>query len=466
MKLRYLLFGLMVCTLWSCSEGDEDFNSGLTPSAFSFKPITGGAVMYYQLPNDPEVTGLYVRYNDAFGKPVTRSASTANDSLVLTGFNEAVNNVPAEVYIQRRDRSESNPIPVSFNTKDSGPVDFLKNAEVFSNWEGFTLRYSTPEYSEGLVNVFYLGIDPQTGGPDTVLISSFTIENASYDETVNFKVKQEVSKPTVIIRTEDFRGNRVGEKAFDGVEFLEQALLPPSNYKFHCAVSMIGEDDDFRHRITGPEFLFDGDLKGSSCFEKGGLATYVAGPNACGEDAEPMYIDFGESRIVASIRMYSCLYNEYSDQAFQWFGSSGQSLMMPSDVTLYAAFDDGDNTPLEEKNMDGLQWKRVSTFYQDPDMNNRLRWCPTTFPNIDFYDESNGTGWGQLHTLGELNAHEPEFFEMLVSAIGQGDGYRYLKIVVNDTFNGYSEWGFMPFNMSNNANMITFHELEVYSKKD
>ena len=239
MKLKYVLYGLMACTLWSCSDGEEAFDSGLTPSAFSFRPITGGAVMYYNLPNDPEVTGLYVRYLDAFGKPVTRSASTSNDSLFLTGFNEAVSNVPAEVYIQRRDRSESNPIMVSFSTKDSGPVDFLKTVEVLSNWEGFTLRYSTPNYSEGLVNVFYLGKDPQTGDPDTVLISSFTLEDAAYDETISFKVKQAVEKPTVIIRTEDFRGNRVGEKAFDGVEFLEQTLLSPTLFDFYCACSII-----------------------------------------------------------------------------------------------------------------------------------------------------------------------------------------------------------------------------------
>ncbi|MBQ3630403.1 MAG: DUF4959 domain-containing protein [Prevotella sp.] len=452
MKLKYYLIALMACALWSCSEDDETFDSGLTPNAFSFKPITGGAVMYYQLPNDPEVTGLYVRYIDAFGKPVTRSASTSNDSLLLTGFNEAVSNVPAEVYIQRRDRSESNPIMVSFSTKDSGPVDFLKNVEVLSNWEGFTLRYSTPNYSEGLVNVFYLGKDPQTGASDTVLISSFTLEDAAYDETISFKVKQAVEKPTVVIRTEDFRGNRVGEKAFDGVEFLEQALLSPSLFDFYCACSII---EDYQYKQISPSFLFDGDVLGESCFNLGCIATFAAGPNAYGPDPTPMYIDMRKNYVTAGIKLYNLLFNTVSDQSHQWLGSYGQSLMLPCDVTLFAAVDDGDTTPLEEKDMDNLNWKRVASFFQDPDLPNAARWCPWTFPNA---------GFEGLSSIEDLRAHGPESMEMVVSAAGQNDGYRYLKIVVNNAFNLDSDFGIPVFR--NDPHIISFHELEVYTKKD
>ena len=461
MKLRYLLFGLMACALWSCSDDDDSFNSGLTPSAFSFKAITGGAVMYYTLPNDPDVTGLYVRYHDAFGEPVTRSASTANDSLLLTGFNEAVTDVPAEVFIQRRDRSVSSPIHVSFNTLDSGPVAFMKSVQVLSNWEGFTLMYSTPEYSEGLVNVFYLGKDPQTGGPDTLLISSFTLDEASFDEAINFKVKQEVLKPTVIIRTEDFRGNRIAEKSFDGVEFLEQTLMPPTQFDFYCAVALRQDyeysfSDYYYSQHIGPEMLFDGDIMSTKAIEGNGLSTFVAGPNACGPDPFPMYLDCRTNRIIAGIRMYNALYASATQQDYQWNGSWGQACMMPCDVSLYAAVDDGDTTPLEEKDMDALEWKRVSTFFQDPDLANNARWCPWTFPNA---------GWNAgFSTVEDMIAHGPEFMEMVVSAAGQGDGYRYMKIVVNNTFNASGDLGISLCN--NDGHMITFTELEVYTKKE
>ena len=462
MKLRYLLFGLMACALWSCSDDDEAFDSGLTPSAFRFKPITGGAIMYYQLPDDPEVTGLYVRYNDAFGLPVTRSGSTANDSLILTGFNDAVSNVPAEVFVQRRNRSESTPIPVSFSTEDSGPVAFLKSVQVLSNWEGFTLMYSTPEYAEGLVNVFYLGKDPQTGGPDTLLISSFTLDEASFDETISFKVKQQVLKPTVVIRTEDFRGNRIAEKCFDGVEFVEQAMMPPSQFDFYCAVAMeedheYSDGDFWNFTHIGPGQLFDGDCLGTKAIENHGLNTFVAGPNACGPDPFPMYLDCRQNRIIAGVRLYNALYTDYTQQDYQWNGSWGHAVMMPCDVTLYAAYDDGDTTPLEEKNMENLKWKRVSSFYQDPDLANAARWCPWTFPNA---------GWNSgFTTVQDMEAHGPEYMEMVVSAAGQGEGYRYLKIVVNNTFNAAGDrWDVDMCN--NDAHMITFCELEVYTKKD
>ncbi|MBQ9668396.1 MAG: DUF4959 domain-containing protein [Prevotella sp.] len=462
MKLRYLLFALMACALWSCSDDEETFESGLTPNAFSFKPVTGGAIMYYQLPDDPEVTGLYVRYNDAFGQPVTRSASTANDSLLLTGFNEAKSNVPAQVYVQRRDRTESTPIPVSFSTEDSGPVAFMKSVQVLSNWEGFTLMYSTPDFSEGLVNVFYLGVDPQTGGPDTVLISSFTLEDATVDETINFKVKQQVDKPTVILRTEDFRGNRISEKSFEGVEFLEQAMMPSSEFDFYCAVAMEEEyeysgSNYYFHQHIGPDVLFDGDILGAKAIEYNGLSTFVAGPNACGPDPFPMYIDCRKERTIAGVRMYNALYADCTQQDYQWNGSWGHAVMMPCDVTLYAAYDDGDTTPLAEKNMEALDWKRVSFFYQDPDLANAARWCPWTFPNA---------GWeAGFTTVEEMEAHGPEYMEMVVSAAGQGNGYRYMKIVVNNTFNAAGDpW--IAGDCHNDAHMITFTELEVYTKKD
>ena len=55
--------------------------------------------------------------------------------------------------------------------------------------------------------------------------------------------------------------------------------------------------------------------------------------------------------------------------------------------------------------------------------------------------------------------------EMVVSAAGQGEGYRYLKIVVNNTFNAAGDrWDVDMCN--NDAHMITFCELEVYTKKD
>lgn len=448
-----LLIGLMAVTLWSCSEDGGGFDSGLTPSAFSFTPITGGAVMHYQLPGNADITGLYVYYDDPYGNAVVRSGSTACDSLLLTGFNEAATNIRAEVRLQRRDRSLSDPIVVEFSTLESGPVAFLKSADVHSNWEGFTVSYSTPDHAEGLASVFYLGKDPLTGRDDTVFVGSFALEEAAAYATENFKVLQEVDKPTVIVRAEDFRGNRVGERAFSGIDFLQQAKLDPSEFSFYCPNAIYEAINYFR--FTDPKYLFDGDVLGLSCFQNECLTTFAAGPNACGPAAEPMYLDMQQNRITASLRLYNCLYNNYGGQMHQWLGSYGQSCMMPCDVTLYAAADDGDKTPLDTKDMEALSWKRVANFVQDPDIPNAARWCPTTFPDA---------GWEKrIDTEENMLLHGPEFMEILVPAAGQDEGYRYLKLVINKTFNIINSEEFSY--MGNYVNVVTFHELEVYTKK-
>ena len=166
---------LLMCFITSCSDEVERFKADISPSSFTFKPVTGGAVMHYRMPNDPAIVGIHARYKDAYGKEMLCTGSHLCDSMELTGFNEAVQNVNVSITVFKQDGTESEPVEATFSTNDSGPIAFIKNAEVLSNWEGFSVKYEAPAGTHGLVDVFYLGTDPKTGEPDTILIDNFNL---------------------------------------------------------------------------------------------------------------------------------------------------------------------------------------------------------------------------------------------------------------------------------------------------
>lgn len=156
--MRNILLLLLIIGLWACDDDKEGFVvADLPDNAFSFKPMTGGAIMHYILPEDPGIVGIRVRYKDEHGKDMLRAASSTCDSVKLVGFNEATSNIPAQVSFCYYDDRESQPFDVTFSTADSGPVTFIKNVEVLSNWGGFTLRYNNPPETTGYGSFVLLG---------------------------------------------------------------------------------------------------------------------------------------------------------------------------------------------------------------------------------------------------------------------------------------------------------------------
>ncbi len=447
---------LMMFFMISCSDDVETFKADISPSSFSFKPMTGGAVMHYRLPDDPSIVGVHARYKDAYGKEVLHTGSHLCDSMELTGFNEAVQNVNVSITVFKQDGTESEPIEASFSTNDSGPIAFIKNAEVMSNWEGFSVKYETPVGTHGMAHVFYLGTDPLTGEPDTILINSFNIEETKEPEIRNFTIKQDVRKPIVVLKVEDNRGNMVAQQTYTGVECMEKAMLDPKKFTFWCDNAIVDTMNTLC--LVAPNYLFDGDSKGLFNWEVPGMSTrihsFIAGPNASGPNAHPMYIDMKNNHVVGSVRLYSIIQSKngpvwivYS----QWLMFFDDTPMYPCNVDIYGAKDDGDHTAMESKDMEKLQWVKLTNFSQDKNTPYGQRWCAHTscysYPKVQTYEE--------------LLEMDPDYADILIPAEGQKDGYRYIKMVVNETFEKVQGNIGGPWD-----GYVTFSELEVYTKKE
>ena len=333
---------LLALAMTACSSDDEK-TFGVTPDAasVSFTPRSGGAVMHYALPSNLDIQSIRVRYTDAQGKEDIVEGSYLADSLTLVGFNEARTDVPAYISYVNRQGDVSQETSTTFSTKDSGPCAFFKDAEVKSAWNGVELSYNLPDPDmKGFAHIFYIGTDPTTDQPDTILAKTINLQQGENSSFIKFE--QEMEDYDIIVRTEDFRGYFVQSKEWKDIKSYQTEKFPEDQLKVTCPSSV--EDDDAK---IGLKYLTDGDDRGYQA-AKGKYDqyyTFVMGPFGVGKNLD---IDLGQAKVLASVRIYAqcCTKESYNDI----FNMSYANLL-PNEVTIY-----GSN--------DGEKWTQIGHHYE------------------------------------------------------------------------------------------------------
>lgn len=442
MVKRFIYVLLMVCTFCCCKDDESTtFNVEISDS-FSFTPVSGGAIMHYQLPKDGDVMGVKVRYRNAQGEDVLRTASYACDSIELIGFNEAQQNVEAFVTLCDRNNVESDPVKVTFSTKDSGPVAFFDKLQIKPSWKGFDMTWDVPVGAKGLVHVFYMGVSPFTSELDTLLVGTYVFSGGA--GRMQLSPKQDMESYDVIIRTEDFAGYAVKQKVWENVAAYKVEKLAPENFTF----TSTAEVQVHTQAKTGIEYLFDGNVKGVYPPKEGVYNTFLAGPHAFDK---PFIVDFGTPKQVAQVRLYAML----NGCVIMPDGTSQTSTLpqkkiwdreyqnkLPSSVTIYGTNSDPN---------DQSAWVKLGNYEEAPNGPNENRWCR--------YCATNAGNEARIQSLEELTAAEPEF--MTVSVPAEAETYRYLILMVHDSYD--VKFAHQDQNLNE---YVTFHELEIYTKAE
>ena len=456
--IRKILFVLFVLSgfFYACEDDDSGFNVMMPDDGNSlrFEPRAGGAMMYYKLPDVSEVFNIRVRYINSQGEKVLKKGGYGGDSLLLDGFVEGRKSVPAQITLMNRYNDESDPIDVTFDTEDSAPFAFIKKAKVTPSWGGFQVAYDAPDIVTGMAHILYIGINPKTQKEDTILFKSFPITRGG--DTITCTLSQVRDKYTVILRTEDFKGYRVGQKIFQDVESYSSVKFPIDETNIDASYMPVIDRD---YAKVGVKYLVDGDLKGEQRMKAVGanawttsgiIYGFLAGPHALNK---PLIIDLKEEKIPAFIRIYSMQSmtiqlpaSTTSDQealGYVWRARYGDKL--PCEATVYAG-----NDP----DPDATTWVKMGVFKQNPQLEQKEQWC---YPANVFRNQQG------IETLKDLQAADSIFMDVPFRA--SEVKYRYLKLVINDTF--YEEvFGFMGAEDTNPSNYVTMQELEVYVKKD
>lgn len=441
MRSKLLIWLFLWSWLVACSDDDKAFDIPMTGNYFKGTvAVPGGAVMRFVLPDHDDVFGLNVRYVDGAGHEVLKAAGYGSDSLLLDGFNAPRTDVPARVTLVDRANRESEPFDITFSTLASAAYAFFDDIEISPSWNGFQLIYKAPEMVDGVVHIYYEGINPKTQKMDTLWVKSFPITQGG--DTLVIPLTTGNESNTVILRTQDNKGNRVGQVVKENVESYQPYMLTwKDDFDFIADLSV--EDEE---ACLGIQYLFDGDQKGTRHMQAEynyQVYTFFAGPNALDK---PFFVDLKQPRVPAAIRIYGMLdkdrqvpgssYSDSKPYAKQWNGSYATKL--PCEITVYGGND-----------MEGDEWTRLAYFEQNSWTPNEDRWS---------YKCCDQEGW-DITKLEQLEEMEAEYLELFFPALEVE--YRYLKIVIGDTYDYIDtvrDWNPQEF--------VAMQELEVYVKKD
>lgn len=440
---------LVIFGLFACEDDDSVFEPSTEGLEIKFTPVAGGAMMHYRLPNNSDIFAMNIRYKDWQGFDILKACGYSGDSVLLDGFTRNQEGIKARISFVNQNNEESEAMEYEFSTLDSAPWSFFDDLMVRSSWNGFQVIYKSPSVVTGMVHVFYLGTNPLTQKEDTILMSSFPITQQG--DTVNFIQKQERASNTVIVRTEDFHGFRVRQEIYPDIDAFRAEQWPMSASDFND----FGLSRESAKAKTGVEYLFDGELKGlerliASAYEDKDsrqgteiYGAYLAGPYSY---EKPIILDLREPKTPAWIRIY-CLYPMHANHAVGlatwgnvWIGSYEDKV--PCKMSVYGNSASSD--------LDDEGWVYLGQLNQDPKR------------------EAVTKRWSRLTTdlmlapkdVNDLETKDPIYVDIQLPPVN--DKYRYLKVLVHDTFDTSKEDGINR----NLQEYFTLQELEVYVKKD
>ncbi len=457
--MKKLIILLLVITgFYACNKDEDSFlDVSINQDGISFEPIEGGAIMRYTV-SDTRIYRIKAQYSDQYGNSVVKLASFANDSLLLTGFNAPQENVAVNVSYMDENDNESEPTQYSFSTKASAVYSFFDEVEVEPFWDGFVVRYDAPEYVSGFANVFFRGINPLTHEEDDILLETFPIKAGGETRFYSLDDSQKSDYNTVFITTEDYKQEVARTQTWESVEAYSRILVDNSNFSlidpFNLSVEDNNDDNIDMPVRFGIEYLFDGDIKGRQRLEhfRSGWTppqyTFIAGPRAMQNlDDDQMYfvLDIKEPNIVGELRFYSML--DHGTMPSPSLYNYKYHTRTPCKMTIYACNDYVETT---DPKAESGSWKEVGSFDRDPNEGQADRWY--VVPETGYiYD---------IQTISAMESADPAYMSIPIEF--DGNTYRYFKIEVEDTYN--DEWS--PDYYNNNDGYVSFHEIEVYAKKN
>ena len=452
----------------ACSDDEVGFDVPVEFQRITFDPVPGGAVMRYKLPTDLDIFRVRARYQNAFGEELLKDASYLSDSVLLGGFTEARTDVPLRLSFLNKEMVESESIDMTFSTEAAATVALFDGLTVNPFWGGFNVTYMAPETVDGTIHVFYIGTNPATQQLDSILMGSYPITEGG--DTLNFEVTQALAQLDVVVRTDDYDGHRVKMEIYRDVPALAMDTLLPEEFNFDFTGNVQGEGDyaEGSKYGFGRQFLFDGKKKGDG-FRSHKLVgenrvydTFMAGPEAFGER---FIFDLRAPKVPAALLGYVFVNLQTSypikySVSYPWMPPQdpyiGEVWMgyyvsrLPSKVKVYGTNED-------PRTVDLSTCALLYTLDDDPSWNHMLdyAWCNKT--DIEHY--SQGEDCSNM-TDSEFDAVEPIVLRMMCNYTG--DTYRYLILVVEDTYDSYRYGG----QEDNPYEYVTFDEIEVVVKAE
>ncbi len=443
---KILLILLTIPLLFSCKDDElESFDVDLSTLDVSFTPYEGGAYMNYTLPPNADIYGIQAKYKDWTGKEMLVKGTHANNQLDLFGFNEAASNIPVAITLIDHKGNHSEQVNKTFATLSSSSFSIFDELEVAPHWNGFRVTYpELDSHIEGFMNIYFVGKDPVSKEIDTIRTTTLPLMKDGYNYMyTDIQEEDNTGQVTVVVKTEDNRGNIMRTQVFENIEVSMSTKFPSDQIGFE------GSSVEGGSEIYGSEFLFDGLLRGERCLEGNDDRKYYVYKSEPGAEFDSttnvITLDLQDAKEIAWIRIYSqlCAKLPSSRTPNQIFRMRLHlQFYYPSHVILYGAND---------KDAPETEWVYLSEYYEHPQIDQTSRWSFPGFDPENYYTNDE---------LEKFKAQDPNYIQLNVNITG--NQYRYVKVRVKETHFTQMESG----SLTGYTGEFTMEELEVYVKKE
>ncbi|MFV0289845.1 MAG: DUF4959 domain-containing protein [Mangrovibacterium sp.] len=449
-KILYLLAFVL---FFSCKEDESNyFDVDMTDLQVSFEPIPGGAYLNYKLPANTDVYAIQAKYKDLNGKDMLIKGTYSATQMKLFGFNAAQSSVPVEISLIDKNENVSDVLNKTFSTLPSAAVAVFDVLEVKSGWNGFRISYpGLGSETEGVLNIFTVGIDPKTQKLDTILLDTTPLQ--STDFVYNYTdAADTVNSCVVVLRADDYRGNIAKREVYEATP-VRATQIPQANLDLIQGSSWEIEDPNY----AGEKYLFDGDKIGWQNLQnsKGTNVLYyaflsvkddqcVTATNAADPESTKNVwtFDLSAEEEVASVRVYSSLYARIPgntgaglfpmNQTARWY--------LPNNIEIY-----GTNNP----NATIAECDTLGSYSEYQSLSEEYKWI---YPAV--YNDY-GYAFSDLDKFKQL---DPNYLEIAFEVTG--NKYRYIKIKVFELFEySINSTEYVP-------SQLFMQEFEVYKKLD
>ena len=140
--LKFLSLACCICFLGACNDNSAD---GKKPDAImehtvTITPIHGGAIIFYDIPSDPDILYVLAEY-ERNGQPFTERSSVYDNFLTLEGFN-TITPVTVNLFtVSRNNEVKSDPIRLEFVPLESPISLACKSLNVVDGFGGIYVTY-------------------------------------------------------------------------------------------------------------------------------------------------------------------------------------------------------------------------------------------------------------------------------------------------------------------------------------
>ncbi|MDR0386068.1 MAG: DUF4959 domain-containing protein [Prevotellaceae bacterium] len=141
--IKYLLTVIsLFAGLFACEEqgrfeiGYDDSVPPSAPTYLNYKPLYGGARLYFEIPSDKDVLSIDASYENSFGKTIWFSVSYFQDSIDIYGFNDTLDHV-VSLYAVDRAGNKSTIVPVKVKPLEPAVTRVAKSLIVKGGFSAF-----------------------------------------------------------------------------------------------------------------------------------------------------------------------------------------------------------------------------------------------------------------------------------------------------------------------------------------